>query len=442
MAEITKRLLRLHHDPKPLLRSRVYPIHRHFSTSSDPPPEPEADPERRSSYFNDVKDSLRGGSPPHVRPQMQHKPLSFSKPTPLRPPPSKTTSFEEISRNLSEFRRRSVVPPPSSSLSSEKLPSLQELYMKKISSQTDSSGSSIPSKYMSPASGGKVSFDAIRDSLKKLRTNTMSQRRPDDSSGKPVDPMSLRRFTESLKLKPGEMNASQLIIGGSDALPASLLGKDKNDGGGKHNVAFVRTYSDEEMGKKLASLRPEKKGKWFSLQELNDRLAKMRVLEEKEIAARGFSFHLKELKESLVTIKLNSEQKAKRDMHKHYVFSLGGTPSYMLQPPKDHLVEKYFHPDHMSSAEKLKLELEKVRGEFKMSESDCGSARVQVAQLTTKIKHLSTVLHKKDKHSRKGLKEMVQRRKKLLRYLRKTDWDSYTLVLSKLGLRDNPDMKA
>jgi len=38
---------------------------------------------------------------------------------------------------------------------------------------------------------------------------------------------------------------------------------------------------------------------------------------------------------------------------------------------------QYFHPDHMSSAEKMKLELKKVRDEFKMSESDCGSARVQ-----------------------------------------------------------------
>ncbi|RVW91388.1 hypothetical protein CK203_035449 [Vitis vinifera] len=56
---------------------------------------------------------------------------------------------------------------------------------------------------------------------------------------------------------------------------------------------------------------------------------------------------------------------------------------------------QYFHPDNMSSAEKLKVELKKVRDEFKMSESDCGSARVQVAQLTTKIKHLNSALHKK-----------------------------------------------
>uniref|UniRef100_A0A7N2MHP9 Small ribosomal subunit protein uS15c n=1 Tax=Quercus lobata TaxID=97700 RepID=A0A7N2MHP9_QUELO len=101
----------------------------------------------------------------------------------------------------------------------------------------------------------------------------------------------------------------------------------------------------------------------------------------------------------------------------------------------------YFHPDNMSSAEKLKIELAKVRDEFKMSDSDCGSGRVQVAQLTTKIKHLSSVLHKKDKHSIKGLQAMVQRRKRILKYLRRTDWDSYCLVLSKLGLRDNPNYK-
>lgn len=41
---------------------------------------------------------------------------------------------------------------------------------------------------------------------------------------------------------------------------------------------------------------------------------------------------------------------------------------------------QYFHPDNMSASEKLKLELKKVRDEFKMSESDCGSARVQGEQ--------------------------------------------------------------
>lgn len=38
---------------------------------------------------------------------------------------------------------------------------------------------------------------------------------------------------------------------------------------------------------------------------------------------------------------------------------------------------QYLHPDNMSSEEKMKLELKRVREEFKMSESDCGSVRVQ-----------------------------------------------------------------
>ncbi|KAI9107425.1 hypothetical protein K1719_021462 [Acacia pycnantha] len=153
-------------------------------------------------------------------------------------------------------------------------------------------------------------------------------------------------------------------------------------------------------------------------------------------------FGLTDLKNVLNKLKESDNKERKTTLQRLDILSeLGRTPSFMLQPPKEHLVEKYFHPDNMSSEEKLKIELARVRDEFKMSESDCGSFRVQVAQLTTKIKHLSSVLHKKDKHSRKGLIAMVQKRKRLLKYLRRTDWDSYCFVISKLGLRDNPDTK-
>ncbi|KAG5589010.1 hypothetical protein H5410_039524, partial [Solanum commersonii] len=166
----------------------------------------------------------------------------------------------------------------------------------------------------------------------------------------------------------------------------------------------------------------------------------MKVREADEIESKTMVAGVvyKDLKESLYLISQNGDSKPKKTMIQRLdvLGQLGGTPSFMLHPPKEHL---FFHPDNMSSGEKMKLELQKVRDDFKMSESDCGSARVQVAQLTTKIKHLSSVLHKKDKHSRKGLQQMVQNRKKLLKYLRRTDWDSYCLVLSKLGLRDNPD---
>ncbi|KAI3761492.1 hypothetical protein L1987_51909 [Smallanthus sonchifolius] len=147
------------------------------------------------------------------------------------------------------------------------------------------------------------------------------------------------------------------------------------------------------------------------------------------------------LRQSL--IKMHDENKKEKEKAKPVSsYILDNTPKYKLYPPKETLVEKYFHPDHMSSAEKQKLELKSVREKFKISKSDCGSARVQVAQLTTKIKHLATVLHKKDKHSRKGLQAMVQKRKKLLKYLRRTDWDSYCFCLSELGLRDSADYKA
>eukprot|EP00246_Nothoceros_aenigmaticus_P018104 TRINITY_DN9364_c0_g1_i1.p1 TRINITY_DN9364_c0_g1~~TRINITY_DN9364_c0_g1_i1.p1 ORF type:complete len:100 (+),score=4.46 TRINITY_DN9364_c0_g1_i1:244-543(+) len=92
----------------------------------------------------------------------------------------------------------------------------------------------------------------------------------------------------------------------------------------------------------------------------------------------------------------------------------------------------------MSSADRHHLELKKVRAQFRVHESDCGSCQVQVAALTEKIKFLSQHMqtHKKDVHSRKGLESMVQQRRSLLKYFRRKDWDSYCQLISRLGLRD------
>ncbi|KAF8094515.1 hypothetical protein N665_0360s0019 [Sinapis alba] len=209
---------------------------------------------------------------------------------------------------------------------------------------------------------------------------------------------------------------------------------------------YLKIYREDELGEKLRMLRPEgKKGEgWFSLEELNQRLVKLRqVEEEKEVKNQRGKFSV--LRNVIGTLE---DDKAKHDaislQNLDILGYLDGTPEYEHYPPKDDLVETYFHTDNLSSAEKLKVKLTQVREDFKMSESDCGSARVQVAQLTSKIKHLSASLDKKDKHSRKGLLAMVQKRKKLLKYLRRTDWDSYCLVLSNLNLRekrDDPDDK-
>ena len=75
--------------------------------------------------------------------------------------------------------------------------------------------------------------------------------------------------------------------------------------------------------------------------------------------------------------------------------------------------------------------------ELAMHDKDTGSSEVQIAQLTDKIENLSNHIKKfkKDKHSSVGLLKAVNRRKKLLDYLKKNKIDSYKNVLTKLNLR-------
>ena len=70
-------------------------------------------------------------------------------------------------------------------------------------------------------------------------------------------------------------------------------------------------------------------------------------------------------------------------------------------------------------------------------DKDTGSSEVQIALLTDKIENISNHIKKskKDKHSSVGLLKAVNRRKKLLDYLRKNKLESYQNVISKLNLR-------
>ena len=79
----------------------------------------------------------------------------------------------------------------------------------------------------------------------------------------------------------------------------------------------------------------------------------------------------------------------------------------------------------------------KIVGEFKRSESDTGSPEVQVALLTGRIQHLTDHFknHKGDHHSRRGLLRMVNQRRSLLDYLRKSDLQRYRDLIERLGLR-------
>tara|TARA_B100000941_G_scaffold34852_1_gene20812 strand:- start:37 stop:285 length:249 start_codon:yes stop_codon:yes gene_type:complete len=75
--------------------------------------------------------------------------------------------------------------------------------------------------------------------------------------------------------------------------------------------------------------------------------------------------------------------------------------------------------------------------ELKIHDNDTGSSEVQIAQLTGKIESLSNHIKKfkKDKHSSVGLLRAVNKRKKLLDYLKKNNMVSYKAVLTKLNLR-------
>ena len=70
-------------------------------------------------------------------------------------------------------------------------------------------------------------------------------------------------------------------------------------------------------------------------------------------------------------------------------------------------------------------------------DKDTGSSEVQISQLTDKIQNLSEHIKKfkKDKHSSVGLIKAVNRRKKLLDYLKKNKIENYKEVISKLNLR-------
>ncbi|CAJ1951363.1 unnamed protein product [Sphenostylis stenocarpa] len=273
----------------------------------------------------------------------------------------------EIQKNLTEFRARTTPPPPGEPQQHNQQLSFQGIYHRNMQRKT---------------SGGQPSI-------------------------------SLKSIKENLRIIPGGQNSVRPsrpgLTDGTSALPDSIFGKEMRKEGSAmtavFSAGFLKTYSMDELGKKLRMLRPEGQGKgWFSVRELSERLVRLRQMEKEQARSNTQDDAFDKVRGCLVEIQEEETRTAKKASVQglSILTHLSGTQIFSLDPPKLDLVEKaiiytshYFHPDNMSSEEKLKIELAKVRDEFKMSESDCGSARVQIAQLTTKIKHLSAVLHKK-----------------------------------------------
>ena len=85
----------------------------------------------------------------------------------------------------------------------------------------------------------------------------------------------------------------------------------------------------------------------------------------------------------------------------------------------------------------MPIDTQKVIEDNKRGPADTGSPEVQVALLTGRIEQLTEHFktHKKDHHSRRGLLQLVNRRRSLLDYLKRKDNERYKALIEKLGLR-------
>jgi small subunit ribosomal protein S15 len=80
-----------------------------------------------------------------------------------------------------------------------------------------------------------------------------------------------------------------------------------------------------------------------------------------------------------------------------------------------------------------------IVNDFKLAEKDTGSPEVQVSLITGRIKYLTDHFksHTKDFHSRRGLQHLVNKRRKLLKYLKTNNQERYSTLIKRLGLRDS-----
>ena len=84
-----------------------------------------------------------------------------------------------------------------------------------------------------------------------------------------------------------------------------------------------------------------------------------------------------------------------------------------------------------------KEEKQEIVKKFGNNDQDTGSPEVQIAILTHRIRELTdhVKVHKKDNHTRRGLVQLVSKRKRLLKYLVRQNVDSYVNLIKELGIR-------
>ncbi|DBA03777.1 TPA: hypothetical protein N0F65_005667 [Lagenidium giganteum] len=112
-------------------------------------------------------------------------------------------------------------------------------------------------------------------------------------------------------------------------------------------------------------------------------------------------------------------------------------PSLAQDSPELNQLKAVLSLENASQRELNKAQIAKAIETFQRFPGDTGSSEVQIAVLTQKILRSTAHAqgHKKDHHSRRGLIAMVEKRRKLLKYLRREDLQKYRAVVAALGLR-------
>ncbi|KAF6147423.1 hypothetical protein GIB67_016780 [Kingdonia uniflora] len=292
----------------------------------------------RLSPFSDIQSRLKQ--------QQQSPPL---RPTPNYPP-SSLGSLEEIRKNLTDFRRKTSqneIPPQQSH---SQTISFEDLYKRNV---LDKKNEETVGTNQS-SGNDRFAFDKIRNSLRNMPDRGKNSGMGSFGGGfgkRTLDPYSLDSFKKNLNKVPDDpkSNTASTLIGESKPLPSSVFQKELEE---KPEVVefkteFVKTYSYEELGEKLKLLRPtasnEGNKSWFSMVELNERLKRLREVEEAGNNPTIGGVNFRDLRETLNNLRQSNDEKNKKpQFQKVDIFShLGlGKSNIMQGPPKEHLVEK------------------------------------------------------------------------------------------------------
>jgi len=132
------------------------------------------------------------------------------------------------------------------------------------------------------------------------------------------------------------------------------------------------------------------------------------------------------------SISLKAKQQAQEAVLLHHMTDADA----VLKLKMSDRVRKLFDLHNGSQREVVQVQKQQGMQLFQMRQGDTGSSAVQVVALTTRIQQLQTHFstHKKDKHSKRGMDALYVRRRKLLDYMERKDFENYRKVVKTLGL--------